>query len=183
MVGDHLTAIRKHPLLRDVYIIFVPEANLGHEGSYLKSAAYRALRNHNIEVPVINKSDRPGIITTDTVKDDAGEILKLALARRAVSFMENFIVANPWDNQHDPMRRTKLVEKLVMQLGSVRNIMLESTNIFGMPRRSKSGKSDALGKRIANRNDDMFMALSLAVYAEQMYAEGTLTNARGLMCR
>lgn len=183
LVTRHLVKIRSTAYLRDCFIVFIPEANLAHEGSYQKSAALRACNHTNIEVPVINKSDRDGIITTDLLKDDAGEILKAILARRELCFMEEFIVANPWDKAPMHIKRNKIREKLVMQMGGVRDIYHKAPNPFAKARRTKSGKCDAKGIEIAGRNDDMWVALALAVYIEQMYATRVLTNSRGIVCR
>lgn len=88
LVG-HIEGIRKHTIFRDSWIIFIPEANLGHEADHMEFM----IRNYR-RVYTIREKDRIGIMTTNVRKELYAMETTRYLSQNSIDIYNKFITTN-----------------------------------------------------------------------------------------
>ena len=85
----HIEGIRQKNIFKDSWIIFIPEANLGHEADHMEFM----IRNYR-RVYTVREKERIGIMTTNVRKELYAMETTRYLSQHAIDIYTNFIVTN-----------------------------------------------------------------------------------------
>ena len=101
----HLEGLRKIPEYCDSWIIFIPEANLGHEADHMEFM----IRNYR-RVYTVHEKDRIGIMTTNVRKELYAMETTRYLSQNALEICNKFIVTNTRGQPTMEKERTHILE-------------------------------------------------------------------------
>ena len=101
----HLEGLRKIPDYCDSWIIFIPEANLGHEADHMEFM----IRNYR-RVYTVHEKDRIGIMTTNVRKELYAMETTRYLSQNALEICNKFIVTNTRGQPTMEKERTHILE-------------------------------------------------------------------------
>lgn len=163
MLNNFITRIRADQRFTYARIIFCPEKNMGHEGSFLGLEVISNYRN--VEIVSKDGNEDYGLYTSKESKIKGAFEMWSVCNRRALRFAENWICENPLDNNID--RKDDLKSKLREQL---LNYRMHSVLVRGTDRVTQviSGKRDEEGNVMPNANDDMAFGMCFVLYVISM---------------
>lgn len=156
-VHAHVKALLTHPFLSGVPIIFVPECNL--EGAAVNMVEHLP-KSDLIITPTINKPGMYGLLTTNNVKAESGDMLVEVMQFKNLYFMEGFVCACPFDNRPVDVRRDAVIKTFIKQLGCTRKLFFDPLNPLQATKYTYSGKCGPDNKIIPNQNDDTVVTTS-----------------------
>tara|TARA_B110000908_G_C10249003_1_gene450671 strand:- start:582 stop:2345 length:1764 start_codon:yes stop_codon:yes gene_type:complete len=149
---SHIDALRSHEQLRNAWIVFIPEANLGNEASHMKAmlCSYEKIWTYQ-------DNGKDGIITSNSRKElFAAEGVK-HLSCQSITMWDKLLLPNPFDNRNYTVKKEFLLKKLTSQLAAFSKIIKKRGH--SKPLIIFSGKGPN-----ADENDDFVLALLIGLY-------------------
>ena len=150
LLKSHIEGIRRQKKLKESWIIFIPENNLGHEADHMSFM----LRPYRRVYTLTEKGGIIGVNTTATRKELYSMECVKYLCQESVKFWKNLIVANPNGGSNE---KERVLEDFKDQLLSFKRIIVAPQRGFGLPKIHYSGKS-------SGGRDDLVMSLMIAIY-------------------
>lgn len=162
MYIDHYKAIRAHPLLRASTICYIFENNLGHEHDHAASLINRLSLFDNVAI-LLEDPAVVGFHTTPQSRLKADDRLHELVAHKALAFAPEIISINHDASVCGEHARDMLIE----QMENMCEYTRRRPNGDGV--RIVSSTFDENNVEMENRHDDLQRALSLLVYAANMF--------------
>lgn len=172
-----MKAIRKISILENVKIIFVPESNLGVEAYYMSSWMSKL---PGVITPSWGPNGKVGFFTTNQSKETAYNQVNILIKQNNLIFMENMVCANPFllgkSDMDVETLRDMMKKETVAQLCRMRKFTSKTSNAQQIPTVVVSGKVNERGNLVAKQNDDIVMALFIAILSDQIILSRGLGN-------
>ena len=141
----HYAKLRDHPVLSQSRFVFVPENNLGMQGTLLESMVKDM---HDVTV-YCHKPDRPGVWKTEAITRSYQFMLANALATKTLHFDAALFTVT---KNHTPKSMLDLAERQLRQL-------------HWDTRTLTNGESRArITGKVGNLPDDLCITICMAVY-------------------
>jgi hypothetical protein len=167
MVQAFVRDIKEQPQFKDSWIIFLPENNLGLEASHLASFVSKIHKVYTYS----DKEDRIGVGTTYQRKFEYVEAMEaFLLPADTLRYNVPFVSANPFVEASK--RELEIKKKLYNQLGMFRKLIHLPQQAYSIAKITLSGKVDPEGKQSNRFQDDVAMALMIAIYWGDRWRKG-----------
>ena len=153
LLVQHVRAIRGHPDLKDAWIIFFPENNLGQEASHMVKDERRVYTYY--------EKGKAGVCTTHERKEKYTVNVLQYFNQEAVHFINNTICANPYKDANE--RLDKVKKEFRKQLLQFQKMVLQPAQAYQM------AKIIYTGKVKEGMNDDIAMTLLFTTYWAQQF--------------
>jgi len=139
------------------YSVFIPESNLGYEGTW---QAYELDKAGINDLCIMKEDDnKVGVRTNNKLKDMMAIKLKAYLKNRKIYFHKNFVSMGV--EKGDISDHVDLKKELVNQLLNYMERFIPSTDPYRDPKRILSGKDSG--------PDDLVIALQIAVSLQERF--------------
>ena len=153
---QHIRALRGHPDLKDAWIIFFPENNLGQEASHMA----HMVKNER-KVYTYYEKGKAGVCTTHERKEKYTVNVLQYFNQEAVHFINDTICANPYKDANE--RLVKVKKEFRKQLLQFQKMVLQPAQAYQM------AKIIYTGKIKEGMNDDIAMTLLFTTYWAQQF--------------
>ena len=156
LLVQHIRALRGHPDLKDAWIIFFPENNLGQEASHMAHMV-----KDERKVYTYYEKGKAGVCTTHERKEKYTVNVLQYFNQEAVHFINDTICANPYKDANE--RLTKVKKEFRKQLLQFQKMVLQPAQAYQM------AKIIYTGKIKEGMNDDIAMTLLFTTYWAQQF--------------
>ena len=153
---QHIRALRGHPDLRNSWIIFFPENNLGQEASHMAHMVKDERR-----VYTYYEKGKAGVCTTHERKEKYTQSVLGYFNQEAVHFVTDTVCANPYKDANE--RLDKVKKEFRKQLLQFQKMVLQPAQAYQM------AKIIYTGKVKEGMNDDIAMTLLFTTYWAQQF--------------
>ena len=153
---QHIRALRGHPDLKDSWIIFFPENNLGQEASHMA----HMVKNER-KVYTYYEKGKAGVCTTHERKEKYTVNVLQYFNQEAVHFITDTICANPYKDANERLHKVK--KEFRKQLLQFQKMVLQPAQAYQM------AKIIYTGKVKEGMNDDIAMTLLFTTYWAQQF--------------
>lgn len=163
MVVSHIKAIRRINRFRNAKIVFMPESNLSSSAAMFTKAVVDERIPNVFPLYMSKNPSIPGVYSGAESKHLYVEALQNHLMFESVFFEEDFVAANPIVDStkfHD--YKSKLKTKLFQEIDGFLKIPRLKNYRNAPP--AYTGKTNADGKVISGKNDDMVISLMMAAF-------------------
>jgi hypothetical protein len=169
---DFLSEIRKHPWLKDAFIIYIGERNTGQV-----SASHGTVIAEMFKGNFVRDPDKPdaGVWTTRERKVEYLDVSRDQIARRGLRFLKDCIVI--CERTEKPATRfIEMKKELFRQLYRIKPLASRTGADYTPAFVSWSGKLGEDGKPSPDLNDDLAFAFFLCMYWMIQDVSGRLPN-------
>ena len=156
LLVQHIRALRGHPDLKDAWIIFFPENNLGQEASHMAHMVKDERR-----VYTYYEKGKAGVCTTHERKEKYTVNVLQYFNQEAVHFITDTICANPYKDANERLDKCK--KEFRKQLLQFQKMVLQPAQAYQM------AKIIYTGKIKEGMNDDIAMTLLFTTYWAQQF--------------
>ena len=156
LLVQHIRALRGHPELKDAWIIFFPENNLGQEASHMAHMVKDERR-----VYTYYEKGKAGVCTTHERKEKYTVNVLQYFNQEAVHFVTDTICANPYKDANERLDKCK--KEFRKQLLQFQKMVLQPAQAYQM------AKIIYTGKIKEGMNDDIAMTLLFTTYWAQQF--------------
>jgi len=153
---QHVRALRGHPALKDAWIIFFPENNLGQEASHMA----HMVKNER-KVYTYYEKGKAGVCTTHERKEKYTVNCLSYFNQEAVHFIEDCVCANPYKDANERLDQVK--KEFRKQLLQFQKMVLQPAQAYQL------AKVIYTGKVKEGMNDDIAMTLLFTTYWAQQF--------------
>lgn len=160
---QHVRSIRGHHMLRNSYIIFIPENNLGQEAEHA-----RHMLKHERRLYTVHEKRKAGVCTTHARKELYALSLLLYFNAGTIHFAKGAVCANPMLDANSRLVQTK--KEFEKQLIQFRKMILPASQPYQNAKFIFSGKS----KR--GMKDDLVMTLMIATFWGQEFLKRKISG-------
>ena len=159
LLVTHVKALRR--IFKNIYFIFVPESNLGHEASHM----WHMLKDQP-RIKTLMERGEPGVITTHKRKELYANYAVEQFANEGMHFAkdEEWVTANPFKDAN--LRANSVRKEFIQQLGFFNKIVI----MKGEPHEGNIPKIVYSGKK--SGNDDIVMTFVIGLYWAMMFMTG-----------
>ena len=159
LLRAHVAGLQAQPQFAHSWFIFLPENNLGLEASHLAKVLSKVRNVYTFS----DNPERVGVSTTNARKFGYVSGLEdYLIPPDCLRFNAALVCANPFLVADVRVPNTR--KKLHQQLGMFRKMMHLPTFAYGQAKTTLSGKVDPEGKQSSRFQDDLVMALMIAVF-------------------
>ena len=156
LLVQHIRALRGHPDLKDAWIIFFPENNLGQEASHMAHMV-----KDERKVYTYYEKGKAGVCTTHERKEKYTVNVLQYFNQEAVHFINDTICANPYKDANERLHKVK--KEFRKQLLQFQKMVLQPAQAYQM------AKIIYTGKIKEGMNDDIAMTLLFTTYWAQQF--------------
>lgn len=156
LLVQHVRALRGHPDLKDAWIIFFPENNLGQEASHMAHMVKDERR-----VYTYYEKGKAGVCTTHERKEKYTVNVLQYFNQEAVHFINDTVCANPYKDANERLHKVK--KEFRKQLLQFQKMILQPAQAYQM------AKIIYTGKVKEGMNDDIAMTLLFTTYWAQQF--------------
>ena len=156
LLVQHIRALRGHPDLRDSWIIFFPENNLGQEASHMAHMVKDERR-----VYTYYEKGKAGVCTTHERKEKYTVNVLQYFNQEAVHFVTDTICANPYKDANERLNQVK--KEFKKQLLQFQKMVIQPAQQYQL------AKIVYTGKIKEGQNDDIAMTLLFTTYWAQQF--------------
>ena len=169
----HINGLRGIHAFSTIPIFFIPESNYGLEASRMAMCLRRFVNVHVVH----QRPGAAGVLTDNTEKLHYADMIRERLTTGNIAYLAEMVVTAP-DNKipivrDDPSyvfnrisdeHRYEARKELENQLNQFKKIVLQPGIPTSRPRMTYSGKTDEDGHIRPGLNDDLVMAIGIALY-------------------